>query len=114
MHEGVTRMGAIIRKAREAKGLTQAALAEETDSSIRTIIAIENSQRYPTCENFDKIIHALDISADLIFYPDQSPYTVEQDQFIREFFSCNEEEQRVIMATVRCLVRELRSNTINE
>jgi len=103
-------MGAVLRNAREAKGLTQAALAERVDVSIRTIIAIEKNQRNPTYEVLYRLVHTLDISADLIFYPDQSPLTAEQDQFMRELLACNEKEQRVVMTSLQSLIRALRED----
>ncbi len=108
MHQDMTRIGRIMRAGREAKGMTQAALAEKTNVALRTIIAIENNQRYPTYEVFYKIIRALDISADQIFWPENVNYTPEQEQVIREFLDCSEWEQAVIMKTMRTLVRSLR------
>ena len=108
MHQDMTRIGCVLRAGREAKGITQAALAEKTNVALRTIIAIENDQRYPTYEVFYKIIRALDISADQIFWPENVTYTSEQEQVIREFLDCSEWEQAVVMKTMRTLVRSLR------
>jgi transcriptional regulator with XRE-family HTH domain len=108
MHQDMTRIGRVLRSGREAKGMTQAVLSEKTHTALRTIIAIENDQRYPTYEVFYKIIHALDISADQIFWPENVTYTAEQEQIIREFLNCSEREQAVIMKTVRTLIRSLR------
>jgi len=108
MHEDMTLIGCVLRAGREAKGMTQAALAEKTHTALRTIIAIENDQRYPTYEVFYKIIHALDISADHIFWPEKVTYTPEQEQVIREFLDCSEWEQSVILKTMQTLVRSLR------
>jgi len=110
LHMGMTRMGNILRSAREAKELTQASLAENIDVSIRTIIAIEKDQRNPTYDVLYRLVHALDISADLIFYPDHSPFTTEQDQFIRELLACDEKEQRIAVSTLRSLIRALRQD----
>jgi len=103
-------MGHILRSAREAKGLTQAALAERIDVSIRTIIAIEKNQRNPTYEVLYRLVHTLSISADLIFYPDNAPLTTEQDQFMRELLACDEKGQRIVMSTLRSLIRALRQD----
>jgi len=59
-------------------------------------------------EVFYKIIHALDISADQVFWPEKIEYTTEQEQVIREFLACSEWEQDVIIKTMRTLVRSLR------
>lgn len=110
MHISMTQMGDIMRSAREAKGLSQAALAEKIDVSTRTIIAVENNQKNPTYEVFYRLVHALDISADLIFYPDRMTYTVEQNQFIRELLTCNESELKVAIPTLRSLLQALRQD----
>ena len=108
MHQGMTRIGSVLRAGRIAKGMTQAALAEKTNTALRTIIAIENDQRYPTYEVFYKLIRALDISADQIFWSEKVEYTPEQEQLIREFLDCSEWEQSVITKTMRMLVRSIR------
>lgn len=108
MQNNVIKMGGIIRAAREAKGMKQKDLAEITETASRTILDIENDNRYPTYEVLSKIIHALNISADHFFWPDKPEYTPEQEQFIREFLSCDEWEQKVITNTVWALMRSLR------
>lgn len=109
MHQDMTHMGRVLKAGREAKNMTQVALAEKANVALRTIIAIENEQRYPTYEVFYKIIHALDFSADHIFWPEKMEYTLEQEQAIHEFLECSEFEQTVIMQTMRTLVRTLRT-----
>ena len=108
MHIDKTKLGDIIRSARESKGLSQAALADKIRVSTRTIIAIEKNQRNPTFEVLYQLVHALDVSANQIFYPDQETLTTEQDQFIREFLACNANEQRIALATLQSLIRALR------
>lgn len=108
MHENLPRIGNIMRNARELKGLTQAALAERIGVSNRTIIAIEKNQRNPTYDVLYRLVHTLDISADLIFFPDHVPHTAEHDQFFCEFMSCDEWERSVVMNTLRSLMRSLR------
>ena len=108
MHQDMTNVGMVLRKARESKGLTQSALAEKTQTALRTIISLENNKRYPSYEVLYKIINVLDISADSIFRADKSESTPEQEQIIREFSSCSHWEQSVIVKTMRTLVRSLR------
>ena len=106
----ITRMGDTLRSAREAKGMSQALLAEHIGVSTRTIIAIEKNQRNPTFEVLYQLVRTLDISADLIFYHDQSPLTAEQGQFIRDLSACDGKEQRVVFSTLRSLILALRQN----
>lgn len=108
MHYDMNRMGSVIQKAREARGITQIALADKIGVSLRTIIAIENGKRNPTFEVLYRIIRELNIPADLIFRPDDVPGTPEQEQFIREFRDANEQEQRIAIASTRSIWRELR------
>ena len=110
MHYDMKHMGRVVRKAREDKGLTQAALAEQIEVSLRTIIAIENGKCNPTFEVLYRLVHALDIPADLIFRPDAIPNTQEQELFICEYLNAAEQEQRVAMSAVRNIWRELREN----
>jgi len=107
MHDNVMKMGEIIRAARVARGMTQAALAKETGTAVRTIIDIENDKRHPTYEVFYKIIHALDFSADHIFWPEKASCTPEQEQLIRAIQSCGEHDQAVVMETAWACVRVL-------
>ena len=107
LHDSMTRMGEVLRNAREAKGLTQAALAEMIGASTRTIIAIEKNKRNPTCDVLYRLIRILDISADSLFRPDKTTLTPEQEQFFNEFLSCNQREQQVVLQTMRCLMRSL-------
>jgi transcriptional regulator with XRE-family HTH domain len=103
-------MGSVLRSAREAKNLTQEELAEMIDASTRTIIAIERNQRNPTYEVLYRLIHTLDISADLIFRPESSPLTMEQDQVIRELLACEGRTQSIAIQTLRSLIRALRQS----
>ena len=108
MHDDMKRMGLIIQKARELKGITQTALADQIDVSLRTIIAIENGKRNPTFEVLYRLIDALNIPADIIFHPDDVSVTNEQEQFFREFRAADEQEQRVVMTAARGIWQELR------
>lgn len=110
MHDNMTAIGNIMRSAREAKGLTQAALAERIGVSNRTIIAIEKNKRNPTYEVLYRLVHALDISADLIFFPNHVSLSTEQTQFFREYMACDEKERRILMTTLRSLMQALRQD----
>lgn len=110
MHYDMKRMGTFIQEARIAHGMTQTALAEKIDISLRTVIAIETGKRNPTFEVLYKIIRELSIPADLIFRPDDVPGTPEQEQFIRELRDANEHEQRLAIASARSIWRELRDD----
>ena len=107
MQKSKAQVGNIVRSAREARELSQTELAEEASISRQTVIAVESNQRNPTYEVFCRLVHALDISADLIVHPDRAPYTLEQEQFIRELLACNERVQKIVMTATLCLIRTL-------
>jgi len=102
------RIGKIIQVSRITKGITQASLADSVEVSLRSIIAIENGKRNPTFETLFKLIHVLSIPADLIFRPDATPATPEQEQFIREFLDAGDSGQRLSIAASRAIWCELR------
>lgn len=108
MHYDMKHMGAVIQKARGAHGITQTALAEKIDVSLRTVIAIETGKRNPTFEVLYKIIRELSIPADLIFRPDDVTDTPELKQFIRELRDANKQEQQIAIASARSIWKELR------
>lgn len=107
MHDDVTRMGNVIRKAREAQGLTQAQLAEKIATSLRTVAAIEKDKRNPTYVVLRNLILDLDIPADHIFRPEEQAYTPEQEQLMRELFHRGPKEQELIVSTLRTLLSGL-------
>lgn len=109
MHDEMIRVGSVLRAAREAKGMTQAALAKATNTAERTIMDIENDKRYPTFEVFYKVIRALDFSADHIFWPEKAPCSPEQEQLIRAIQSSDERDQAVFMEAAWAYVRALQS-----
>jgi len=102
------RMGLVLRTAREDKAMTQAALADKIEVSLRTIIAIENGKRNPTFEVLYRLVRTLDVPADLIFRPDDISNTPEQEQFVCEYLNATEQEQRIAMAASRSVWCELR------
>ena len=105
MHDDVTKMGSIIKAAREAKGMTQLALSQKTNIATRTIMDIENDKRHPTYESFYKIIRTLDLSADHVFWPERAGHTPEQEQLIRALESCNERDRAILVEIAWAFVR---------
>lgn len=101
-------IGDIVRSAREAKCLSQSALAEMIGVSKQTIIHVEKNRRKPTYDVFCRLVHALDVSADLFVRSGSPTLTVEQDQFIQELLGCTKHEQEVVFATFRSFIRALR------
>lgn len=105
MHEEVTKIGAILKKAREAKGLTQAALSNKAGIATHTLIDIEKNRRLPTYEVLYKLLRVLDLSADHIFWPEKMQHTPEQEQLIKALKACSERDKTVFMETAWAFIR---------
>jgi len=105
MRNNVAEMGEVIRAAREAKGMTQNALAKEANIAVRTIRGAESGKRHPSHEVLGKIIHALDLSADHIFRPEKIHCTPEQEQLCKALQACGESDQAVFMDIAWAYIR---------
>lgn len=60
-------IGIRIRACREAKGLTQSALAARVGISVNHLSGIERGTAFPRCESLIGILNTLEISADAVF-----------------------------------------------
>ncbi len=61
MHKIIPLLGARVRQLREARGLTQAGLAESCDLAVQTISRIERGVKAPSIEVLASIAEALDV-----------------------------------------------------
>ena len=68
---------------------------------------LENDKRYPTFKVFYKIVHALDFSADHIFWLEKIPYSPGQEQLFRTIQSCDKRDPAVFMKTTWAYIRAL-------
>ena len=96
--------GQIIKDARQAAGLTQDDLAEQSGVTTRYIMAIENENRQPSMKVLFKLIRALKISADTIFYPEIQHADKKKEHLIHMIQLCDERETKVATATIRALL----------
>lgn len=92
-----TQLGLIIKNARIDCGLTQEELAARAGITCRYMIAIENEGKIPKYETLHKIIHGLNISADLIFYPDTSKENPEKEHLLHLIEACSERDIHILL-----------------
>jgi transcriptional regulator with XRE-family HTH domain len=111
MHIDNGSLGALIKRARLDKGYTQDTLAEMVGLGSRQIAAIEKGESKTRYANLEKLIQVLDISADAIFRPEALSRAPDQEQAINEFLRCSADEQRIIAATMRCMIKEMRKGS---
>ncbi|MDD3230309.1 MULTISPECIES: helix-turn-helix transcriptional regulator [Caproicibacterium] len=97
-------LGQIVKDARQSAGLTQDELAEQSGITTRYIMAIENENRQPSMKVLFKLIRALKISADTIFYPEIQHTDKKKEHLIHMIQLCDERETNVATATIRALL----------
>ena len=104
MEELLNNYGQTIKDARLAAGMTQDALAEQIGVTTRYIMAIENENKQPRMKVLFKLIRALKISADTIFYPEIKHTDKKKEHIIHMIQLCDERDLQVVTATVKALL----------
>lgn len=94
-------LGAIIKAARNKKGLTQEKLAEKAGIGLRHIMGIENEGSSPSFDVLYKLIRELHIPADTIFYPEVLSKNQQVEEIIHMLYNCDERSIKIIHATVQ-------------
>jgi len=104
VEELLNNYGQTIKDARLAAGMTQDALAEQIGVTTRYIMAIENENKQPRMKVLFKLIRALKISADTIFYPEIQYADKKREHIVHMIQLCDERDLQVVMATVKALL----------
>lgn len=101
MHNETDILSSVIKSARENADITIEALAAKIDISERYIYRIENEQKKPKFDILLKLIRALAINPNLIFYPDKPCKDTKIEDLIRMLYNCDERSLEIIKATVK-------------
>lgn len=104
MEELLNKFGQTIKDARQAAGLTQESLAEQAGVTTRYIMAIENESKQPSLKVLFKLIRALKISADTIFFPEIQHADKKKEHLIHMIHLCDERDLQVATATIKALL----------
>ena len=104
MDDLLNTFGQTIKTARQAAGLTQEELAEQVGITTRYIMAIENENKQPSMKVLTKIIRALKISADTIFFPETQHIDKKKGNLIHMIHLCDERDLQVAEATIKALL----------
>ena len=104
-------LGDCIRKARLSAGLTQDQLAEQIETTQRTILNIENYQSNPQMTTLYPLIRALNIDPRSIFYPEQPEYG-SQPRIEMLFSTCTDAEIEAIIPIGKAAIQALRSGPV--
>lgn len=104
MEELLKTFGQTIKAARQTAGLTQEELSEQVGITTRYIMAIENENKQPSMKVLIKIIRALKISADTIFFPEIQHSDKKKEHIIHMIHLCDERDLQVAEATIKALL----------
>ena len=104
MEKLMNSFGQSIKDARQAAGLTQENLAEQSGITTRYIMAIENENKQPSMKVLFKLIRALKISADTIFFPEIQHTDKKKEHLIHMIHLCDERDLQVVAATIKALL----------
>ena len=96
-------IGLAIKKAREARGMTQEDLAYIVDRTPRTIMYNENNGQHPSLNTFFQLVTMFDISVDQYFFPEKATDSDCRNRINLMLNSLDEKELRVVEATIRAL-----------
>ena len=100
----VYRDGEELKELMWENGNTVEALAEMADVSERYIYRIENEGKKPSYDVLYHLIRALDLSPDLLFYPEKQSENPEIEQLIHMLYKCDLRALDIIKATTTALI----------
>ena len=100
-------LGEWLKKARKDRGLTQEQLAERAGLSVRHIAKSEKGDVNPSFEVLSTLVKTLGVSFDAIFDPASGQVAAELQEIAGLYRACPEQGQRLILAAIRAMVREL-------
>lgn len=108
MNEALTpgTLGAAIRKARTEKHISQEELAEKVGITPTHIKHIESEHRKPSIEVLYRIVRALNLSLDDLFFPEENDSQEEYRKAERLLRRCNAKQLRVLYATMEALLAD--------
>ena len=96
-------IGLAIKRAREARGMTQEQLAYIVDRSPRTIMYNENDGQHPSLNTFYQMVTMFDISVDQYFYPSQNGGSECRKRIDAMLSSLDEKELKIVEATIQAM-----------
>ena len=93
-------LGTTLKTAREQSNITIEALADKVDITSRYLYRIENENQKPSFKVLYRIVRALDIPGNDIFYPENSANNLVVEEIIQMLYKCDAPSLSVIKATI--------------
>lgn len=103
-------LGDVIRNRRIELGLTQNQVADLIDVDVRTVLNIENHKGNPKMEIMFPLIQALNIDANMIFYPGIEADKSRIIPFYALLSECSEHELQTLFSICQNVVHVWRTN----
>lgn len=104
-----TALGQRLRSARIACRFTQEQLAAKAHVSSRQISKIENGKMNPSYEILHALIRAMNISADTLFFPEQSENDLLFQRLCAYYRACPPVKREVLLHTIEFITDNLLS-----
>lgn len=96
--------GRILKAARERAGITMETLANRVDISERYLYRIENENQKPSYDVLYRLVRELEVSPELIFFPEKPCIDSEVDHLLRKLCKCDSRALKVVEATAEALI----------
>jgi transcriptional regulator with XRE-family HTH domain len=103
-HTNLDSLGSILKATRKSRKLTREKVAESVGISVRYLSALENEHKIPSLDLLYRLIRALGMSADAIFYPEIKSKSDELGQFMQMLSLCNQADLKIINATLTAIL----------
>ncbi len=106
------RLGDAVKEERLRRNLSQNTLAEKSGVSLRTISDIENYKANPRFDNLCSLASYLNLSIDMVIKKQvHISGSSTMQQILKELSTCSEEEQEIVLHTLRGLLKGLHART---
>ena len=96
-------IGLAIKRAREARGMTQEQLAYIIDRDPRTVMYHENDGQHPSLNVFYQLMTMFNISVDQFFFPDMSVDDACKKRINVMLNSMDEKDLRLVETIIRAI-----------
>lgn len=97
-------IGDILKQERLRIGYTREQVAERAGIGIRYLIAIENDEKKPKFDVLYRLIRALGLAPDKLFYAELGSGDSENSRLVRLLQNCNDRDQKLIAAMIDTLI----------
>lgn len=103
-YKGTILIGDILKQERLRIGYTREQVAERAEIGIRYLIAIENDEKKPKFDVLYRLVRALGLAPDKLFYAELESGDSESSRLVRLLQNCNDRDRKLIAAMIDTLI----------